>query len=207
MYNIVLIITDTFRYDNMFGRTGKSNISEKDERYWPIYPEIGHVPFLLAGPNIPKGKSLPIFAQPMDFIPTICELAKVEVNPPEPFHGKSFASIVLSGSGNHRDFVVSGCHLRTQKAGSIPSKATVPFVLNSKWGYAPVGASGKPELYDIERDPLAELDIAKDNESIVQEMHQLLIDHLRDNNSPDEALKCWGRDPRLNADGSWAIDY
>ena len=204
---IVVITSDHGMSLGEHSRTGKSNISEKDQRYWTIYPEIGHVPFLIAGPNIPKGKSLNIFAQAMDFLPTVCDLAGVEINPPEPFHGKSFAKIVQSGKGEHRDCVVSGCHLRSNQVGAIPSKATTPFLITSKWGYAPVGANGKPELYDIINDPLAAVDIASDNESIVKEAHEIFINHLKENNAPDEALKCWGRNPKLNADGTWAIDY
>lgn len=204
---VVVITSDHGMSLGEHSRTGKSNISDQDDRYWPIYPEIGHVPFLIAGPDIPRGKSLNIFAQAMDFLPTVCDLAKVEINPPEPLNGKSFAKIVWSGTGNHRDCVVSGCQLRSQQIGTIPAKATVPFIINSKWGYAPVGAYGKPELYDIINDPLATVDIASDNEPVVKEMHELLINHLKENNAPDEALKCWGKNPKLNADGSWAIDY
>ena len=50
-------------------------------------------------------------------------------------------------------------------------------------------------------------DISADNEDVVREMHNLLVSHLKEHNAPDDALKCWGRNPRLNADGSWAIDY
>jgi arylsulfatase A-like enzyme len=188
-------------------RTGKSNINDDDNRYWPIYPEIGHVPFLVAAPGVPGGNSLPLFAQPMDFLPTTCELAGVEMNPPDAFHGSSFADALRAGSGGHRDFVVSGCRVTSKEAGSVPGKATTPFLVTKKWGYAPVGANGSPELYDLSVDPLAADDISSDNEGIVKEMHDLLISHLNEYDAPEDALKCWGRNPRLNADGSWAIDY
>jgi len=89
----------------------------------------------------------------------------------------------------------------------VPRKATTPFLITKKWGYAPVGANGAPELYDISADPLAAEDILADNENIVREMHDLLISHLKEHDAPDDALRCWGRNPRLNADGTWAIDY
>jgi arylsulfatase A-like enzyme len=150
---------------------------------------------------------LDIFAQPMDFLPTVLDLAGVELVPPEPFHGKSFAEALRSCHGYHRDFVVSGCYVRSRQEGSVPNKASTPFLITNKWGYAPVGANGKPELYDLTIDPLAENDISKDNESVVREMHDLLISYLKEHNAPEDALKCWGRNPCLNTDGSWAVDY
>ena len=91
---VVVITTDHGMSIGEHNRTGKSNISDDDERYWPLYPEIGHVPFLVAAPDVPKGKSLSLFAQPMDFLPTACDLASVEIEPPEPIDGRSFAVVV-----------------------------------------------------------------------------------------------------------------
>jgi len=42
---------------------------------------------------------------------------------------------------------------------------------------------------------------------VVREMHALLISYLEEYNAPADALKCWGENPHLNADGAWAIDY
>jgi len=204
---VVVVTTDHGMSIGEHGRTGKSNISNDDNRYWPIYPEIGHIPFLVAAPDVPKGNSLPLLAQPMDFLPTVCDLASVDANPPEPFDGYSFANALRAGSGHHRDFVVSGCSIRAKQPGSIPRKATTPFLVTEKWGYAPVGANGAPELYDVSVDSLATNDISADNENVVGEMHELLLSHLKQHNAPEDALKCWGKAPRLNADGTWAIDY
>lgn len=165
------------------------------------------MPFLIAAPGVPKGNSLPILAQPIDFLPTVCELAGVQINPPDSIHGESFADALRSGSGHHRDVAVSGCFIRSSENGSVPRKATTPFLTITKWGYAPVGANGAPELYDLTVDPLAAEDVSADNEGVVREMHDLLVSYLKEYDAPEGALKCWGRNPRLNGDGSWAIDY
>lgn len=204
---VVIVTSDHGMSLGEHSRTGKSNICDDDDRYWPLYPEIGHVPFLVAAPDVPKGNSLPLFGQPMDFLPTTCDLAGIEMEPPEPFHGKSFADALRSGSGTHRDFVVSGCRVSAKEAGAVPKNASTPFLVTSKWGYAPVGANGSPELYDLSTDPLAYQDVSANNEGVVKEMHALLISHLREHDAPDDILRCWGENPSLNADGSWAIDY
>lgn len=205
--SVVVITSDHGMSLGEHARTGKSNISEDDPRYWPIYPEIGHVPFLVAAPDVPKGHSLPILGSPMDFLPTACDLAGADVNPPEPFHGRSFAEVLRQANGQHRDLVVSGCHLNPRQGSNVPSKASTPFAVTSEWGYAPVGAEGNPELYRLSDDPLADNDVAADNPDVVGEMHERFLAHLREHSAPDQLLACWGSKPRRNADGTWAIDY
>jgi len=205
--SVVIVTTDHGMSIGEHERTGKSNISENDSRYWPLYPEISHIPFLISVPKIPGGKSLDIMAQPIDFLPTVCELAEVEVNPPDPFDGKSFAECIRNGSGHHRDVVICGCHTISKEIGSVPAKASTPFIITSKWGYAPVGANGTPELYDLTIDPMAENNIASDNENIVKQMHDILTEYLKEYHASENALRCWGNSPRLNADGTWSIDY
>ena len=134
-------------------RTGKSNIHDEDPRYWPIYPEIGHVPFLVAGGGVPRGRRLDLIAQPIDILPTLCELADVRVNPPEKFQGRSFADAILKGQAFHREYAVSGSYIRSSDA-TIPARAVTPFLVTERWGYAPVGAHGEPELYDLTVDEI-----------------------------------------------------
>lgn len=171
-------------------RTGKTNISDHDERYWPIYPEIGHVPFLIAGGDIPRGKTVDFIAQPIDILPTAMELAGVSADPPTPFHGKPFASILLAGKGSHRDVAVSGNYGKHDYDGARKI-GEPPFVVNEKWGYTPMGSDGSPELYDLATDPLAEKNVADANPDAVAEMHGLFISHLEAHDTPDELLSFW----------------
>lgn len=202
--SIVLITSDHGMSIGEHGRTGKSNIHEKDPRYWPIYPEIGHEPCLFAGANIPRGGSLDLIAQPMDLLPTLCELAGVEVAPPKKFDGTSFAKAVLSGKGSHREYAVSGCHAKA-KGQERPRKAVTPFLVTDRWGYAPVGAYGRPELYDLTRDPLAAQDVAPDHGKMAAELHDLFLSHLSRHGASAECIALWGS--AKEGGGTWAIDY
>ncbi len=204
---IVMVMSDHGMSIGEHGRTGKSNVHADDERYWPAYPEIGHALCLMAGGEVPRGASLDLIAQPIDLAPTLCELAGVTVEPPQPFEGRSFAEAVLSGTGTHRDFAVTGCFLAPDGS-TPPRRASTPFLVTDRWGYAPVGAYGRPELYDLTGDPLAEHDVAADNPEVVGELHELFLAHLKEHRAPEEVLDLW-RVP-LEGDGgggSWAIDY
>ena len=201
---IVLVTSDHGTSLGEHNRTGKSNIHPTDPRYWPIYPEIGHVPFLVAGGGVPKGKSLDLMAQPIDIVPTLAELAGAKIQPPKKLDGRSLAKAIRSGKGTHREYVVSGCHVHAAP-GARPRKAVTPFLITKEWGYAPVGAEGKPELYDIRKDPLAEKDLAAKKPKVVAELHQLLLEHLREHGAPEAVLALWKN--AREGDGTWAVDY
>ncbi len=192
--SIVIVTSDHGYSIGEHARTGKSNIHDADDRYWPIYPEVGHVPLLVAGPGIPRGRTLDVLAQPMDLLPTMCDLASATVDPPEPFQGRSLAESLRAGSGSHRDLVVSGCFLRPDAGQRVRPKAVTPFCIDGTWGYAPVGAQGDAELYDLTADPLAANDVARDHQDVVAEMHARFLAHLEAHDAPPEAMACWQKD-------------
>jgi arylsulfatase A-like enzyme len=170
------------------GRTGKSNIHDHDERHWPIYPEVGHVPFLIAGGDVPRGQSLDLIAQPIDILPTLCDLAGVAVEPEQPLEGLSFADAILNGASSHREYAVSGYHVAD---GQALDRAITPFLVTGRWGYAPVGPSGRPELYDLSVDPLAANDLAAENSGLLADLHEVLVAHLAAHRASDEFLSLW----------------
>ncbi|KYH42313.1 MAG: hypothetical protein AYL33_003120 [Candidatus Bathyarchaeota archaeon B63] len=187
---IVIITSDHGTSIGEHERTGKSNINRRDERFWPIYPEIGHVPFLIGGGDIKGGRSLDMIAQPIDILPTICDLAQVEVKPSQRFQGRSFAEAILNDEPAHRSYAVSGQYIAGNR---VPRKATTPFLVTRRWGYTPIGAGGEPELYDLARDPLAENDVSGDNPDVIGEMHSLLLEHLRLHGATEDFMSLWGR--------------
>ena len=205
---IVVVLSDHGMSIGEHGRTGKSNLHDDDRRFWPIYPEVGHSLLLLAGGDIPAGQSLDLLAQPIDLLPTMCELAGATVQPPVPLQGRSFARAVLAGESGHRDIVVSGCHIKAE-GGLPPRKASTPFLVTREWGYAPV-ALGRPELYALPTDPLAEHNVAADHPEVVAQLHQAFLDYLEEHLAPAQCMALWQTVPSVNdmrPNGTWAIDY
>jgi arylsulfatase A-like enzyme len=186
--SVLVVTSDHGTSIGEHGRTGKSNIHDHDERHWPIYPEIGHVPFLIAGGDVPRGQSLDLIAQPIDILPTLCDLAGVAVEPEQPLEGLSFADAILNGTSSHREYAVSGFHVAP---GQALDRAITPFLVTERWGYAPVGPSGRSELYDLSVDPLAANDLAAGNSGLLGDLHEILVAHLTAHRASEEFLSIW----------------
>ena len=186
--SIVVFTTDHGMSLGEHNRTGKSNINPGDDRFWPIYPEVAHIPFMVAAPGLEGGRTVDELLQPPDLLPTLLELAGAEVDPPEPFHGRSFAPM-LRGEAQEplHDCAISGALLRLEN-GELPAKSTAPVLYTQKWAYGPVGAEGERELFDLEADPYAETNVAPGHADVVSQMHARLLQWLRDLDAPQEAV-------------------
>ena len=186
--SVVIFTTDHGMSLGEHNRTGKTNINAGDDRYWPLYPEIAHIPFLIAAPGLAGGREAGAIAQPADILPTLLDLVGVEVDPPEPMHGISFAPALRGASDESiRDAAVTAQFLRAQDGG-LRQGATTPVLYTEKWAYAPVGPDGKQELYDIVNDPYATQDVAGRHPEAVKDLHARLLAWLQDMDAPEDAL-------------------
>jgi arylsulfatase A-like enzyme len=187
---IIVFTTDHGMSLGEHNRTGKSNINESDDRFWPIYPEIAHIPFIIVGPGLEWGKTVGSLAQPVDVLPTLLDLAGLDVTPPEPFHGRSFAPLLKGDSAEPvRDVAVTGNKVRTEEDGQVPKGHTTPVVYTDRWAYVPVGATGNEELYDLTGDPRAEHDVASANPDMLKEMQERLMAWFKEMDAPAEAVE------------------
>jgi arylsulfatase A-like enzyme len=186
--SIVVFTTDHGMSTGEHARTGKSNINTNDERCWPIFPEIAHIPLMVAAPGLEGGREIDEILQPPDILPTLLELAGAEADPPEPFHGRSFAPLLRGEpAGPLHEFAITASFLRAPEGGKIAAKSVTPVVYTEQWAYAPIGADGQRELYDLTTDPYAETDVAADHPAVADELHGKLVGWLKDIDAPAEA--------------------
>jgi len=171
-------------------RTGKSNINDGDDRCWPIYPEVAHVPFLVAAPGLEGGREVDEIAQTPDILPTLLDLAGVEAETPEPIHGQSLVGLLRGQSTQPiHDFAITGTFLRVKPGEKITHKKVTPIVYTKRWAYVPIGADASPELYDLAGDPYAQTNVAADHGDVCRDLHGKLIAFLKDLDAPEAAVK------------------
>jgi arylsulfatase A-like enzyme len=187
--SIVVFTTDHGTSLGEHNRTGKSNINDNDDRHWPIYPEVAHIPFLVSAPDLEGGTVVNTLAQPADIMPTLADLAGVELDPPEPTHGISFAPNLRGKSAEPiREVAITSRFLRREN-GNIPPGSVTPVLYTEKWAYVPIGAEGKAELHDIEQDPYAVNDVSGKHPDVVHDLQAKLLDWLKHVDAPPEAIQ------------------
>ena len=191
--SVVVFMSDHGMCLGEHNRTGKSNISKNDDRFWPLYPEIVHIPFLVAAPGLEGGGTVDALLRPADIAPTLLDLAGVRAEPPEPMHGRTFAPLLRGQSSDPlHECVVSASHTRVQN-GELPANCVTPVVYTERWAYAPVGSYGGRQLFDLSVDPLAETNLIDDNKEVADDLHDALHQELRKLDAPDEAVQVWQR--------------
>ncbi|MFW5799133.1 MAG: sulfatase [Planctomycetota bacterium] len=190
--SIVIFTTDHGMSLGEHQRTGKSNINKNDNRVWPLYPEIAHIPFMIAAPGLTGGRTVEALLQPVDILPTVAELAGLDLSPPEPLHGRSFASALRDGSADGgRDIAVAAPYLRPDETGKLPCNAPIPTVYTRKWCYVPLGPGGKPELYDLEADPAAAVNVIDKHPDVATDLDGKAVAWLHQMGADENAFMVW----------------
>ena len=91
-----------------------------------------------------RGRKIDALVQPPDILPTLLELAAVEASPPQPFQGRSFASILRGETtGPLHQVVVSAGMIRREFFTERKWKPTTPVVYDRRWAYVPIGPDNR----------------------------------------------------------------
>jgi len=185
---------------------GKSIIRGKEFSFIPLYEEIARIPLIIYHPEIEGGKRVDAIVQLPDLVPTILEFFGVKI--PETVEGMSLIPLMKGEVEEIHEFTVSS---PTIKGGPVANKCTT--ISTKKWSLI---FSGKPvektteirdvdslakkakktekiriELYDLEKDPKQENNIAEENMDVVRELIHKYIDFLRKLKVPEELIKPW----------------
>jgi len=120
-----------------------------------------HVPFVFAGPGVPKGRSV-AFAYLYDVYPTICELTGTSI-PPE-VESKSLVPVITGKAAKVRDYAFTA-YRNCQRA-----------VRDQRWKIIRYPLVDKTQLFDLEEDPneLDDLSAKPEHAGKLEEMMTLL---------------------------------
>ena len=185
--SIVMFTTDHGMCLGDHDRTGKSNINQADSRAWPLYPELSHIPFLISVPGVPGGRAVDTLAQPCDVLPTLLDLAGLDLSLPEALHGKSMARQVLGSNADAvRDCVVASSHFREI---GPDFQGAAPMLYTASHAYCACGSERTAELYDLTKDPGCTRNIAADDPATLNAMAQRLEAWFREIDAPQEMIE------------------
>ena len=179
---IVVFTTDHGMFAGEHNRTGKSNIHPDDDRIWPLYEEIAHIPLMIAAPGV-RGRRVKALTQSVDVLPTLLELTGVRPGGLD-MHGLSLSPL-MKGSRRRwsRKYAFSSTFLRNGG----------PTVTDGRWSYLSYGErGGKPELYDLREDPGQRRNVLRRHPEVASRLRRALGTFLKEVGTPEANYELLG---------------
>jgi arylsulfatase A-like enzyme len=117
-----------------------------------VYEDSLKVPFIIAGPGIPKGQS-DAFCYGADIFPTLCEI--LDLQAPKSIDGKSLAPVIANKTSHIRDSVFNAFWHKSN---------TQESVRDERWKMIRYNIEGKEtiQLFDLQTDPHEITDLSSD---------------------------------------------
>jgi arylsulfatase A-like enzyme len=201
---MVLFTTDHGFLHGEHGIIGKAVIGPDSRlHYLPPYEEINHIPWIVRLPGGAPGRRRAI-VQPCDIMPTILDLAGVEI--PATVHGRSFAGVLRGDGDSHREFAVSSPNVREAIAIAAVIKGRWTAAIRPKYGTdgkapdkavdgrakAQAAAQGRADLlFDVEADPKQERDVAAMHPEVLAELRADFVATLEAAGTDKAVVEPW----------------
>ena len=174
-----------------------------------FYEETTNVPFVMAGPGIPKGQHSDELVSLCDLVPTLCDYAGIAI--PVGLHGRSVMPLMQDNKPQDwREYVVSQWFTSRE---TITEPARMYRTKTHK--YTVYQENGDEELFDLSKDPGEQLNLASDpkHSALLAEYRAKFAEYTRQTVDPFKALAI-KVDPKWashtpgyhNHDGDCAID-
>ncbi len=182
---IVLFTSDHGMFLGEHNRTGKSNIHPDDDRIWPLYEEVAHIPLMVAAPGLKGGRRVAELTQSVDLLPTLMDLCKVKrADLGLGIHGHSLVPLLRNRKTRWpRRHAFSSTFI--QNGG--------PTVTDKRWSYIAYGErDGKPELYDLKADPGQKRNLIRKEAAVARRMRKALDTFLASVDTPKKNLDLLG---------------
>ena len=147
-----------------------------------LYEQIAHEVMIVRAPGARPGRRSGI-VQPADIMPTILELAEVDV--PEECQGRSFASMITGEHDDGRKVAVSGVAINV--AGAEKGELVVQ---DQRWCLIDRTDPSQRELYDKESDRAEVHNVIHQHPQEAERLHRMLTDFLNEH-AAHNALVEW----------------
>lgn len=180
---VVIFTSDHGMHLGEHDRTGKSNIHADDDRIWPLYEELSHIPLMVAAPGLEGGRRAAELTQSVDLLPTLLDLTGV-ADPGLEMHGHTLTPLL---HGKAKGWP------RRQAFSSIFLRNGGPTVTDKRWAYLAYGEKGgRPELYDLRQDPKQRRNLVRREPQVARRMEKALARFLTGVGTPEENYSLLG---------------
>lgn len=129
-----------------------------------LYDSTVHVPFLISGPGIPKGKIIPTQTRSIDLFSTILELSSL--SSAEKRDGRSLLPLIQGNNWNESQSISESVY------GLAMGWSPLYAMRTSRWKYI---QAPKPELYDLDADPGETRNVIAEQAAMAHQLSEKLI--------------------------------
>jgi arylsulfatase A-like enzyme len=147
-----------------------------------LYDQIMHVPAIIWGAGIPKGKTINALATHIDIAPTLLQLANVAPKPDA--QGESLVPMIRGNKAKLHDYIFG------EEDILVPLRSVrderYKLILNER--------TGKQQLFDDQSDPDEYHDIAASEPGIVARLSRVLARWRKQNEPPSKQLEAKWRE-------------
>jgi len=145
-----------------------------------LYNTDLHIPFIAAGPGIPRGKVISGLGSNVDTAPTILKLAGLP--PLSDAEGHSLAPMMEGKTQSENQYIYAGEDV------AIPERS----IRSSRYKLILNLWTGKEQLFDEEKDPKELDDAAKEHPDVVKDLSARLQEWMKENTPPSAVvLRRW----------------
>ena len=145
-----------------------------------LYDENLHIPFIVAGPGVPQGKVVEGLASNIDSAPTLLDLAGLP--PLDDAEGHSLVPMIQGKTSEINPYVYG-----EEDAGILARSVRSRNYRLIKYLW-----DGKTQLFDLQRDPGEQVNVAKENPAVVEELSARLNEWMKVNEPSREIqLRRW----------------
>lgn len=135
-----------------------------------LFDELINVPLIISGPGFKKGLEINNIVGLVDLFPTICDILKInQINSQQ----DGISLVDLMEGKNVQERVIyseTSLNLKNKNEGGFG-------IRTSKYKYFKSASKNEKNihLYDLEKDPFEEINLAKNNEKVVKKMENILV--------------------------------
>ena len=150
--------------------------------HFGLYQPVVHVPLIMAGPKIPKGKRIRGFVQHIDIVPTLLEIIGIEYKGGE-YDGKNLTTILSNGTADIREWALTfdgAARHRYSYADGKYKYIYSPVMEEPLIPFDTIGYRYQKELYNLEEDPDEEENIVDKNPGKTSELEKKLCDKIKE---------------------------
>ncbi|RLE81062.1 MAG: hypothetical protein DRJ51_04570 [Thermoprotei archaeon] len=206
----IIFTTDHGFYFGEHGLIGKSIITSDGKRFaWaPLYEEVARIPLIIYAPEHKMGWRCDELVQLPDLMPTILELAGIEI--PDFVNAKSLVGLLEGSVESLREFAVTSPPIIRGAMAGLKTTITTKewsFLLCGKqepvepyeFEFSVDGVRKKiikevrveSELYNLSKDPKQTRNVLQGNLDVARELHRKYIEFLKSVGTSPQVMKPW----------------